>query len=102
MSCTQILLPLYDNHGQPVPRDLFGAVATELTERFGGATAYTRAPAQGLWKEGGAPINRDDIVVYEALAEQLDRAWWNNYRRSLGSRFRQEKIVVRAQEAELL
>jgi hypothetical protein len=43
----QILLPLYDNAGAPLPRELYDDVREELTRRFGGLTAFTRAPAEG-------------------------------------------------------
>ena len=102
MHLIQVLLPLYDNDGQPLPRDLYRTVAAELTERFGGLTAHTRAPAEGLWKEGPATTARDDIVIYEVMADRLDRAWWRDYRSGLEARFRQEQVVVRAQAIELL
>ncbi|MGV3569056.1 MAG: hypothetical protein ACO1PB_00560 [Ramlibacter sp.] len=97
----QILLPLQDNQGQPLPHALFAAVREELVERFGGLTAYTRAPASGVWEEGGAK-QRDDIVVYEVMADALDRGWWASYRERLEQRFAQEEIVVRAQAMERL
>lgn len=102
MQLIQVLLPLYDNDGRALPPGLFRAVAAELTERFGGLTAYTRAPAEGLWKEGPATTTRDDIVIYEVMADGLDRAWWRAYRAALERRFRQEQVVVRAQAVELL
>jgi hypothetical protein len=77
-------------------------VRAELTERFGGLTAYTRAPAQGLWAEDGGPPARDDIVVHEVMAETLDRAWWAGYRRTLEQRFAQDELVVRAHSVERL
>jgi hypothetical protein len=103
MVLVQLLLPLYDNVGSPLPRDHFRGVRDELTERFGGLTAHTRAPAEGLWKEeeGDRPAH-DDIVIYEVMAEELDRAWWKKYRHALERRFKQEQIVVRAQEIEVL
>src|SRR5205823_2930353 len=65
----QLLLPLYDNAGRAFPASQYTTVRDELTARFGGLTAYTRAPAQGLWQnEGGAP-KRDDIVVYEVMTD---------------------------------
>ncbi len=102
MYLVHILLPLNDNHGRQHPKALFRAVAAELTERFGGLTAHTRAPAEGLWKEGAAGTSRDEIVIYEVMAEGLDEAWWRQYRRGLEERFRQEQVVVRAQEVRLL
>jgi hypothetical protein len=97
----QILLPLYDNAGAPLPRELYARVREELTGKYGGLTAFSRAPAEGLWQEG-SETKRDDIVVLEVMADQLDRAWWQGYRRDLERAFRQEAIVVRAQELDLL
>ena len=98
----QILLPLYDNEGRTVGADLFGEVRRELTERFGGLTAHMRAPAKGLWKTDDGAVARDDIVIFEVMAEALDRSWWEGYRRTLEQRFRQEQIVIRATRLELL
>jgi len=44
MNLVQLFLPLRDNSDQPFPRDSFATVAAELTERFGGLTAYARSP----------------------------------------------------------
>jgi hypothetical protein len=97
----QILLPIYDNHGSKFASDVYGQVRSELTERFGGLTAYTRAPAEGLWGNG-EEVKRDDIVVLEVMVPVLDREWWNDYRQQLEQLFRQDQIVVRAQAYEAL
>jgi hypothetical protein len=94
----QILLPLYDSQGERFAGELYGRVKDELTERFGGLTAYARAPAEGLWEAKPGRTQRDDIVVYEVMAEELDPAWWNRYRQELEQRFRQRELVVRAHE----
>jgi hypothetical protein len=99
MHLVQILLPLADNAGRRFPRELYGRVRAELTERFGGLTAFTRAPAEGLWTEGGE-TSRDEIVIFEVMAKTLDRDWWRSYRRDLEERFRQDVIVIRAQAIE--
>ena len=98
----QLLLPLYDNAGQPLDAALFQRVRDELTERFGGLTAFTRAPAEGLWKEDDQKTQRDDVVVYEVMVEALEEAWWAGYRKRLEAAFRQEVVVIRAQEIRLL
>jgi hypothetical protein len=98
----QILLPLYDNDGRALARDRYDAVFRTLAERFGGATAFTRAPAEGAWKEPGAGVNRDRVIVFEAMVERLDHDWWGAYRRQLETDFRQEKIVIRATPFEEL
>jgi len=101
MYLVQILLPLYDNAGHAFGEKLYGPIRRELTERFGGLTAFTRAPAQGLWKDEGK-TKRDDIVVLEVMAEKLDAEWWRGYRRALERDFRQDTVVIRAQPLTIL
>ena len=101
MQLVQILLPLYDNISRPFGEELYTQVRRELSERFGGLTAFTRAPAHGLWKSEGK-THRDDIVVFEVMTAELDRTWWRHYRKRLETMFRQEKIIIRAREVEIL
>lgn len=101
MHLLQILLPVSVG-GQPVPRERFAEVTDELTDRFGGLTAYSRAPARGLWQSPTGDTTADEVVVYEVMVPDLDRAWWADYRRRLEVRFRQEEVVVRAQAIERL
>lgn len=98
----QLLLPLADNDGRAFPRSAYDRVRYELTERYGGVTAYLRAPAEGLWKEDAGRVSRDDVVIYEVMTGELDRAWWAAYRLALQERFRQEELVVRASAIERL
>lgn len=101
MHLVQILLPLADNEGRRFPPERLEALRRELTERFGGATVYSRSPAEGSWSEGGE-TSRDDILIVEVMCETLDDAWWRGRREALEREFRQETVVVRAQEIRLL
>ncbi|HYD54936.1 MAG TPA: hypothetical protein VEA99_20035 [Gemmatimonadaceae bacterium] len=92
----QLLLPLRDNDGAAIEPRHFREVRDELTTRFGGLTAYTRAPADGLWTDGGEDAARDQIVIYEVMTDRIDPDWWDAFRRALERRFRQETIVIRA------
>ena len=94
MYLIRILLPLADNEKQRFPFEYFSAVRRTLTERFGGVTAFVRSPAVGLWKEDTAEINRDDVVMFEVLSDQLDKDWWTKYRMELENSFRQEELLV--------
>ena len=102
MHLVQILLTLYDNGGHPFPATEYGRVRDELAERFGGITAYVRSPAEGLWRETPRSTIRDDIVIYEVMTEVLDRPWWHGYREQLAIRFRQDMLIMRVSEVELL
>jgi hypothetical protein len=96
MHLIQILLPLRDNKGHSIPRKHFERTAAELSQRFGGLTAYTRAPAKGIWKKSGARSSDDDIVIYEVMCSRLARRWWKAKRSELERLFRQEKILIRS------
>jgi hypothetical protein len=97
----QILLPVFDNEGRKFDASHYTDVRTELADRFGGLTAYSRAPAEGLWgNEGG--MKRDDIVVFEVMVEKVDRKWWSSYRKALEKRLRQDSIIMRVLSSEVL
>ncbi|WP_415844703.1 hypothetical protein ACMYUJ_17505 [Stutzerimonas zhaodongensis] len=102
MYLIQLLLPLYDNDGEPLPKSLFAEVRDELVQQFGGLTAYSRAPARGLWCEDDDETVRDDLIIHEVMAEAIDRTWWAAYRASLEARLRQEQIMIRAHRVEVL
>ena len=92
----QILLPIRLPDGRDVPAEMFAQVRSELTERFGGVTAYSRSPATGLWKKTDAEIERDQVIMVEVVVAVLDREWWAEYRQQLETRFGQEQIHARA------
>ena len=98
----QLMLPLYDNDGQPFSREQSARVRLELAEQFGGVTAFTRSPAVGIWEDADGQTYRDDVVIVEVMAPSLDREWWNTYVAELATRFRQEVLVARAIEFEPL
>ena len=102
MHVIEILLPLKRNDGSDQPKALFGAVRSELIDAFGGLTAFTRAPAEGLWESGDGAVERDSIVILEVMAETIDRQWWRDYRALLERRFEQDAVVIRASAAERL
>jgi hypothetical protein len=50
MELLQILLPLYENGGEAYPKAMFDRIRSELTDDFGGVTAFLCSPAVGLWE----------------------------------------------------
>lgn len=100
MHLIQILLPV-----SPEAAESDAAIAQvtrELRERFGGYTAYTRAPAEGGWRPPGRAVVHDDVIVVEVMSETLDAEWWKHYRHTLEARFQQQSLVIRANEIILL
>ena len=102
MYLVQLLLPLYDNDGRPFEAGEYVKLRAELADRFGGVTAYTRAPARGVWKDDSGETTRDDIVIFEVMTADLDEPWWTSFRESLEARFRQESLIVRALTSKVL
>ena len=102
MHLVQLFLPLHDNAGVAFERTLFDTVRTELTDQFGGVTAFLRSPAMGAWEDEGGQVQRDRVVLFEVMAAQLDHGWWAAYRRQLQQRFRQDEVLVRAMGVERL
>jgi hypothetical protein len=98
----QVLLPMQRQDGSSVAAEEFARVRVELTERFGGVTAYTRSPATGLWKKPDDAIERDQVIMVEVVVDQFDRGWWQTYRQELAARFGQEEIHARALAIELI
>jgi hypothetical protein len=101
MKLVQIFLPRYGNDGRRLAASLFARERERLIERYSGLTAYTRAPAVGLWKDG-PKIKRDEIVIFEVMVRAVDRKWWTGYRNRLRKRFRQKDMLIRIQDVKLL
>jgi len=103
MQLLQILLPVFDNAGQRFDHGKFDALRQELTERFGGVTAFVQSPAQGLWKDRQSGTTaHDDMILVEVMVETLDRRWWKAYRTRLEQSFAQDEIVIRAIDCQRL
>jgi hypothetical protein len=102
MYLIQILLPLYDNSGQRFSAEVYDDIRNELTKTFGGVTAFRSSPAEGVWKQQNGEVSHDEIIVFEVMAEHLDRSWWAGCRQELEERFRQKKLIVRATDCEQL
>jgi hypothetical protein len=99
MQLVQLLLPVTSTpRSQQTLRD----VRTVLTERFGGVTAYTRAPAHGVWVDETDAEVHDDVIIVEVMVEQLDRTWWTDFRKELERKLDQELIVIRASSIDVL
>ena len=101
MYVIELFLPLYDNQGRRFRDSLYEEVRRDLIEKFGGITAFTRAPAQGSEQVQGGE-RRDDLIVFEVMTEELDALWWQSYRQSLEAAFDQDQLIARAARVTLL
>jgi hypothetical protein len=96
MELIQLVLPLFDNTNAKLPKSLFTETLRELTDKCGGATAFTRNPADGFWEEPGGEVQHDEVIVIEVLADEAEDDWWSAYKQILETRFRQKTILIRA------
>lgn len=83
MYLVEILLPVQDNEGHLIRSGLFSRVREELVDRFGGITAFTREPAEGLWDAPDGRKSNDAIIIYEVMMQNLHRPWWESYKADL-------------------
>jgi hypothetical protein len=95
MYLIEILLPISDNGGKRFDAQKYMRVREGLTRRFGGITAFTRAPAEGISHANGEVVH-DDIIVFEVMTDTLDGEWWGAYRQRLEKEFAQDEIIIRA------
>ena len=102
MHLVEIFLPLKRNDGSDQPRALFAKTRRDLVERFGGLTAFSRAPAEGLWEDSEGRVEGDQILIFEVLAETLDRDWWDGFRKRIEREFAQDEVLIRASAVERL
>jgi len=102
MHLIQILLPIFDNEGHEFPHEMYRSIGNELVSRFSGLTAFTRAPAEGFWVPQDEEAKRDDIMVFEVMADKIDKTWWAQYRGRLEKQLRQRAVVIRTHKIELL
>lgn len=98
MYLIQFLLPLHDNQKEKFPEESFTRIRTQLTDKFGGVTAFLRSPAIGLWREDSQEVGQDDVVMFEVVTSELDKQWWAKYQKQLQDTFRQEEVLIWATE----
>ena len=101
MHLVQLLLPLFDNKGVSFSESTMRDIREELVGHFGGVTAFSRAPALGLWSNAGEKV-RDDVVLVEVMVERLDKDWWRMFRMRLETKLSQQSIVLRSFNIERL
>lgn len=94
MWIVELFLPLERSSKPFLEPEVIERIVTDLANQFGGATAFTRSPAEGLWKQQFT-IQKDRIIIVEVMVNEIDEAWWRRYRRSLESQFAQDEILIR-------
>lgn len=102
MHVVEIFLPLRRSDGSRIEESRFVDLQHALTRQFGGVTAFTRAPAEGLWKDDNAEVVADEIVVFEVMADVIDAPFWRALRQELEAAFDQKEVIIRTHSIERL
>lgn len=102
MFVEELFLPLEKPGGSPVPGEVFERIKQELTERFGGVTAHLQSPAEGAWKPDADDVIHDRIAIFEVMVEDVDTAWWREYRHKLETELDQHRILARLHQVTVL
>ena len=103
MFLIQILLPAsVASRDRDAMRLAFARTREELVKAFGGVTAYSQSPAEGVWTAPEGDEQKDRMVMVEVVTPALDYAWWRNYSKTLAERFAQDDIHIRALAVELI
>ena len=92
----QLLLPIANNEGRSFPKAILEKVKDTLVEKFGGVTAFERAPARGVWAPSSTEKQHDELVTIEVMVDEVDERWWAEFRQALERDLSQQEIVVRA------
>jgi hypothetical protein len=102
MHLVQILLPVYGNDGEPLLHSTYDQIREELVAKFGGLTAFTQSPAEGIWTPHQKQPQRDEVIMIEVMTSVLDLEWWTDYRKTLEKRLSQQSVVIRSLPMESL
>ena len=98
MNIVEIFLPLKNG---VKAQGTYNALRHQLTEKFGGLTAFNRAPAEGLWAND-QDVEKDEIVIIEVMTDQIDHAWWAGLREEIQKSLGEKEIVIRCHQSTRL
>lgn len=98
----EIFVPIFDNKGNRFSETIYRKIKKKLTEDFGGVTAYTQMPAEGIWKDTKYREIKDEIIIYEVMVSKIDKSYWKAYKQRLKEQFEQKELVIRQSGIGLL
>lgn len=102
MFVVELFLPLEKPDGSAVPPETFERIKDELTERFGGVTAFVQSPAEGAWKPNADEVIHDLVAAFEVMVEDVDTKWWHGYRQRLEHELEQDQVLIRLYQVTVL
>lgn len=98
----EVFIPLHDQDGIPFPGYLYQHICKQIIKDFGGVTAYTRAPAIGIWEDREHQEVKDDIVIFEIMVSEIDYSYWRQFKKKLVVQFGQKELIIRQSEVGLV
>ena len=82
-----------------IGKDWFDGFLKELTDSFGGATNFLRAPGPVAEQRR---TEKNSIAMVEAMVEEIDGSYRHSRRERLERKVFQDEIVIRAEEIRRL
>lgn len=98
----EIFLPIKNDKGKPFPQRHFDSLREILVEKFGGVTLYQRSPVTGVWDNPEAAQEKDELIIYEVMADSGDEAFWTQLKVDLENKFKQVKIIIRSSSINIV
>ncbi|MFI5452940.1 inorganic diphosphatase [Pedobacter sp. UC225_61] len=90
----ELFIPVYSKKGKSFPKKYYSSLHQKLTDKFGGLTMYSRVPVTGFWKENSSATLKEDIIVYEVLASEIDEKFWDKLKKWALKTFNQDEIMI--------
>jgi inorganic pyrophosphatase len=98
----QLFLPTIAKNGKPFPRSYYDTVREQLTDKFNGVSMYFNSKVSGVWKDEDAKLVKDELMVFEVMSDAITLDFWKSYQRSLQKQFKQESILIRCMDMNLI
>jgi inorganic pyrophosphatase len=87
-------LPLYKQDGKKFPSNYYTTLHQKLVKKFGGLTVYSRSPAEGFWQADDKKVIKEDMLVHEVMASEVDELFWQKLKSSLMKKFEQQDVII--------
>lgn len=96
MFLVEVFVPQYFPSGKEIEGEYLEEMRDILLSKFGGSTAFTQCPVEGEWKDASGSIEEDRVIILQVMCEEIDRAWWTNFRNRWQEMLQQKELMIRA------
>lgn len=90
----RLFLPIYDKDGMKFPDHYYTTLHKKLSKKFGGLTVYTRSIAKGFWKAKAKVTIKENVLIHEVMAANVDKLFWQKIKSSMMKKFAQRDLLI--------